>query len=112
MNGLLKKRWLSALLMGLVFVVFFGLILFVRSPDGFRGLTSTELAIGAPLLAGLVLGVVSWALMTGPIEEEPESLGEQEACRSCGGTVMSEWRLCPHCGAILSDPFRRDAASA
>lgn len=112
MLELMKRRWLTVLLMGGIFAVFFGILAFVDSPSGLQGLNATELAVGAPLLAGLVIGIVSWALMAGPVEDEPESLGEQGVCGTCGGNVLSEWRLCPHCGAILSDPFRRDAASA
>jgi len=56
-----------------------------------------------PVAAGITAAGVAWAL-TRPREEEPDERQHALAgCAACGGTVFDEWRLCPHCGALLED---------
>lgn len=68
-----------------------------------------------PIGAGLLAARLAWRLTRGGRRSGPSGAVHTECrCPSCGGPVFSEWRLCPHCGALLeSDDLAslRDARS-
>ena len=84
-----------------------GLLALLNGSDGFGACTGF-LGWGwvVPLFAGFVIAGVLWFLSgetpkyTGA--EELERPGER-GCSTCGGPVMSSWRLCPRCGSWLED---------
>ncbi len=60
-----------------------------------------------PIIAGAVIGVVAFLLLDSDRSvSEPEVELRATACETCGAEVMDEWRMCPHCGAMLDDGQR------
>ena len=60
-----------------------------------------------PFIAGAVIGVVAFLLLDSDRSvSEPEVELRATACETCGAEVMDEWRMCPHCGAMLDDGQR------
>jgi hypothetical protein len=53
-----------------------------------------------PLLAAVVSGLVGWALLRDSAlrSDRCEWKFTGFTCPSCGGSVRTDWRLCPHCG--------------
>jgi hypothetical protein len=100
--GLVLAGLVGALATGAVLAV----ILLVNADDGFSRTTVAE-GMGwlVPILAGVVTGVVAWALLATRRREDskPTDLGPHCTCSLCGGSVRGDWRLCPHCGARLAD---------
>lgn len=71
-----------------------------------RGLGTATAAATAgwvvPVAAGVTIAWAVWRL-AGAREEADftaKELHELE-CRACGGAVFADWRLCPHCGALI-----------
>jgi len=83
-----------------------GVLSFLNSGGGFAAATAaTPLGWLVPLGAIALSGALAFSLysLRSPMQTESESRGVCR-CTKCGGTVMGEWRLCPHCGVSLSDP--------
>jgi H+/Cl- antiporter ClcA len=60
--------------------------------------TSSGLAVAIPVIVLVVIAGVTWFLLT----KEPDADGiapDYIECASCGRSILSEWRLCPYCGA-------------
>ncbi len=55
-----------------------------------------------PLTAGITVAFAAWRLSRtrGPGVSSGVELHEKK-CSTCGGVVFEEWRLCPHCGAMI-----------
>jgi hypothetical protein len=57
-----------------------------------------------PVLAGAVVGSLGWLVLAEAREvESSRSLASDQRCPVCGEQVLSDWRLCPHCGAIIDE---------
>jgi hypothetical protein len=54
-----------------------------------------------PLLTGLMVGVVAWALLVDAPEVEEPVISES-TCGTCGRNILSDWRICPYCGTLVS----------
>ena len=57
-----------------------------------------------PLVAGAAVGVLAWTFLVEraqPRQETPKRI--ELACPSCGRPILESWRLCPHCGALISE---------
>jgi len=85
-----------------------GLLMIANAGQGFAGCTATT-ALGwtIPLIAGGLVGLASWILLT---EREGEDSGRElrsTACEVCGHRVLDEWRLCPYCGTITEQQVSR-----
>jgi len=61
---------------------------------------ATPVAWYLPLLAGACIACLAWAMLTGRESDTDADVGRgvDSCCASCGGTINSGWRLCPHCG--------------
>lgn len=87
--------------------------------NGGTGFTSCTAMTGigwiVPLVAGLIIGGVALLLLDMPHSSAETSAEELRAstCASCGSPIISEWRMCPHCGDLLEcDMAVSTAASA
>lgn len=82
------------------------LITLLNADDGFAHTTATTgLGWTVPLIAGVLTGAMAWALLVSrrdAAQPDPPS-AERCACTSCGGIVLGDWRLCPHCGERLAE---------
>jgi hypothetical protein len=68
------------------------------SPD------STTAAYGwiIPIITGAVIGLVAFLLLDTEDVASGTDVGlRSTSCASCGAEVIDEWRMCPHCGAML-----------
>ncbi len=71
---------------------------------GFGSCTAmTGLGWIVPLVAGLIIGGVALVLLDTSQSNADSSADTLRAstCASCGSPIISEWRMCPHCGALL-----------
>lgn len=95
----------AALLGALAAAAVIGVLVLVNADAGFSGCTATTgLGWLVPIIAGLVIAWVAFALMSDrPIGSTEESApAVQTRCADCGGIIRGDWRLCPHCGTRLS----------
>jgi len=65
-----------------------------------------------PVAAGLTAAGVAWTLTRVRSNSSDDAADEHTvtACTTCGGSVFDEWRLCPHCGTMLSRSRRARSA--
>ncbi len=56
-----------------------------------------------PLVAGILIGAITLVLLGGRSsdEREDETPVATSECAACGGSILTDWRMCPHCGALL-----------
>jgi hypothetical protein len=79
------------------------LLYYVNADTGFAHTTATTgLGWLVPLIAGIVSGGVAWALLVSRPADDGARPIDRCRCAVCGGTVLGDWRLCPHCGERLS----------
>ncbi len=93
--------------------VVFALVVLVNAECGFvvcSGFSPYGWVI--PLVAGVVLGSVVMLLLnqTDDSEEEGPEF-HTTTCTACGGTILDEWRLCPHCGQVRDDDMETSAVT-
>jgi len=74
-------------------------------PDGLMaargsGLEAFEWAV--PLAAGLFVGLSAWVLLGDPESGDRGASHTETHCPACGRVILCDWRLCPHCGALIS----------
>jgi hypothetical protein len=69
------------------------------------GVEAMEWAV--PLLAGLFVGFSAWALL-GDDRSPSDRTPTASACPRCGRSIRTDWRLCPHCGALLAGATELD----
>lgn len=86
-------------------VLMVGVIAFVNGGLEFAECTGTARAGWiVPLIGGIVIGLVSLALLGSGNEvdhtRETTTL-HSSTCVACGNSILDEWRLCPHCGQLL-----------
>lgn len=56
-----------------------------------------------PLTTGGVIGLSGWMLLGKSGPAPSEHLYAETVCPSCGRAILQDWRLCPHCGAFVSE---------
>jgi hypothetical protein len=55
-----------------------------------------------PIVAGAVIGAVAFLLLDeGRARDRDEGDLSSATCGECGSEIITEWRMCPHCGEIL-----------
>jgi len=82
-------------------IAFIGGLLVVNSGRGFVGCTAaTAAGWMIPTLGGLVVGGIAWLLLSESEDQPPGQMTLSSRCVDCGRPLASDWRLCPHCGAM------------
>jgi hypothetical protein len=67
-----------------------------------------------PIATGFVIAAVGWLLLS----QKPHDRDERGAglrgvsCPACSRSVLTDWRLCPYCGAVLVPGADAGGASA
>ncbi len=82
---------------------------YLNGSDGFEFcVASTPFGWAATMLAGLVLLVVSVALVrsAGKGMRSVDDVAQTADCMACGSPIVEGWRICPHCGALLECEVR------
>ncbi len=74
--------------------------LLLLSGGGVGTASTTSVAWYMPVLAGACVACLAWAMLSGGGAKSDSDVGRgvDSCCASCGGTIHSGWRLCPHCG--------------
>lgn len=79
-----------------------------NGPGGFSQSTAaTAFGWTVPLIAGTLVGVTAWLLLSR--SPSARHTANSRRCDACGANVQSQWRLCPHCGAILGSGSDSDS---
>lgn len=94
---LLVSALVGVLALALVAVVF-GLVDLVPDPG-----PASIFGWAVPLVALFVIIGVTWLLLARDSDEPVEDGELYAVCPSCGQSVLSDWRLCPYCGAQQRD---------
>lgn len=94
-----KQVAFSAAVGALTAVLLLVVVSFV-SPGGIRSLTiASPAGVGVFGIALAAIAVAAFALRSGPQgTSHSRETRPAQACPECGHTVISGWRLCPHCG--------------
>ncbi len=90
----------------------FAVLLVATADERGAGFRSLGHGWGVPLLAGVVVGILSWLLLNeSPVDDESRALSGHTLCSACGSPILEDWRLCPYCGTFLGDvePLQRGA---
>jgi len=84
-------------------------VLLFAGPGLGSGSVATPIAWYLPLVAGVSIAGLTWAMLSAEAREPDADVGRgvDSCCASCGGTIRSEWRLCPHCGERLNSDEAR-----
>lgn len=92
-------RLIAAAGAALVFVV--AVVVLTNGAKGIAGSTAAS-AFGwvVPLLAATLVGITAVALLHGGTTSRSKTV--ERRCEACGASVQPQWRLCPHCGALLT----------
>lgn len=73
---------------------------YVNGHDGFVvSAAATEPGWLVPLISGAAVAGIVWSVMRA--EATGSSQGGEHSpssCHACGGMVLEDWRMCPHCG--------------
>lgn len=84
----------------------FGVLYAFDGGFGLAGSTLTgRLGWAIPLLSGAIIGGVAWMLLSHSDDDPSAVMPRSVPCGVCGKPVLSDWRLCPHCGARLDRIF-------
>lgn len=79
-------------------------ILGVLDAEGLGGCSITSgWGVLVPIVTGLFVGGAAWGFLAAPDERDADNASSRRECPKCGGTILGDWRLCPHCGARLMD---------
>lgn len=66
-----------------------------------------------PLVSGLIIGFVALLLLdSARVTGGHESARCDSDCPSCGKPIDDDWRMCPHCGEMLSCDMSVTASSS
>lgn len=72
--------------------------------NGAKGIAGSTAAAAfgwvVPLLAATLVGITAVALLNGGTTSRSKTV--ERRCEACGASVQPQWRLCPHCGALLT----------
>lgn len=110
MNVRALGRLLVATAAGVVTSV--GLVVYlnyVNGQDGFMASTAaTNPGWLVPLISGVSVAGIVWSVMRSDIAANQLGEHARSSCETCGGMVLEDWRMCPHCGEQFeSDPRTR-----
>jgi hypothetical protein len=96
-----KKRLTTAVVV-LGSILAAGLVFVSLSDDGraFIGGPGSVMGWAVPLAGLFTIAAITWLLILSD-SHAGDDHPRRVACWSCGHSVMSEWRLCPYCGAEL-----------
>ncbi len=75
-------------------------VLLVAGSGGVTGAETPPVAWFVPVLVAAGIACLMWAILS-TRRSDPDAdigLGVNSCCTKCGGTIHSDWRLCPHCG--------------
>jgi len=88
-------------------------VLLVASSGGVAGGEVSAVAWYVPVLAGASIAGLMWAMLSARHSDADGDigLGVNSCCTACGGTIHSDWRLCPHCGERLPGTGSRQSRS-
>lgn len=77
----------------------------INAETGFARTTAAEhYGWLVPVVAGFTVAGVAWALLTSrSAPDDVTHIVSRCECEECGGTVLGDWRLCPHCGYRFPD---------
>jgi len=102
-NRLTVKRLGFAVLGGLLVVSMLTAVVAEIDGSGWAQLYSLGvLEWIVPIVAGASVGAVAWMILGAmPGAAEPP-LHTEEACPACGRLILDDWRLCPHCGTLVT----------
>ena len=105
MPGPSVRRIVYAVLGGLALAAL--LIAALAVANGTQGIaycTASRFGWMVPLFAGLVIGGVALLLLdsrnTG--RESIRDTSAPSVCPACDKPILEDWRMCPHCGQLLS----------
>lgn len=100
-------RFVAAVAAGLaVGAALLAVIIVVNAGADFDGSTAaTRFGWAIPILTGLVVAGVAWALLSSETVDSAsdEMRTASSVCYQCGKPLLSEWRLCPYCGSLKTD---------
>lgn len=85
-------------------IVMLGVLAMLNGGVGFTSCTAmTGLGWMVPLVAGLTIGGVALLLLdtSESVSGLDSAAMNASTCASCGSPIIAEWRMCPHCGALL-----------
>ena len=85
-------------------IVVLGTLSFLNRDVGFASCTAMADYVWVTLLlAGLIIGGVILLLLDFPEADEcvSDSTVVTSTCASCGGSIIEDCRLCPHCGEMF-----------
>jgi hypothetical protein len=54
-----------------------------------------------PVVAGVAAGALAWLVLDGVHADDDLPSHSVAACQACGRPMLDDWRLCPHCGALV-----------
>jgi hypothetical protein len=94
---------LAGIVGAFVALVLLALVYVGNAEGGFENTTAaTGMGWLVPVLAGGVTAALAWALLASSRKsDETSELSPRGECTQCGGSILGDWRLCPHCGALL-----------
>jgi hypothetical protein len=97
-----RKRLIS-IVGALAGVLAVGLLVVTVVPAGrdLIGGPGTIMGWAVPLVSLFVIVAITWFLIVRDSRANDDDSAGYVSCWSCGHSVMSEWRLCPYCGAEL-----------
>lgn len=64
---------------------------------------ATAFGWAIPILACAVGALLGWALLRPISHVRDADVADACRCPQCRGDVLSTWRICPHCGALIAD---------
>lgn len=97
-----RKRLIS-IVGTLAGVLAVGLLVVTIVPSGRHvvGGPGTIMGWTVPLVLLFVIVAITWFLIAHDSSAGDDDVARYISCWSCGHSIMSEWRLCPYCGAEL-----------
>lgn len=80
-------------------------VLSLLNAEGFKGCTVTAgWGVLVPIITGVFVGGAAWGFFSVRDDEISSSNAAVRCeCPVCGGTILGDWRLCPHCGSRITE---------
>lgn len=108
----IKRTYLLAPIAVALVAAAVSLAIAIQDGGGFAGcVTTIAFKWFVPLIAAAVIGGVAVMLLDGhPSGSGPADDLRSGQCAVCGAAIIDEWKLCPHCGALLECDVRMPLA--